>query len=115
MVEVLRNPDRPGEVDEETEQTVSKEEEERYRKLQQENEQLQQLIAAREHKLKLLNQRLLEKNASNGGGATAAPQSNPISTPVVVSSAPVQTISTIPHAKKNRCALMILSFITAPL
>jgi len=79
---------------------------------------LQQLIAAREHKLKLLNQRLLEKNASNGGGgATAAPQSNPISTPVVVSSAPVQTttISTIPHAKKNRCALMILSFITAPL
>jgi hypothetical protein len=110
VVEVVRNPDRPGDGDDETDQTVSKEEEERYRKLQQENEQLQQLIASREHKLKLLNQRLLERNASaNVNGVTANPTvvspsnnaSTNVSTPVMSGPARTTTIH-LPPAKKNR-------------
>ncbi|XP_046442537.1 gamma-aminobutyric acid type B receptor subunit 1-like [Daphnia pulex] len=109
VVEVVRNPDRPGDGDDETDQTVSKEEEERYRKLQQENEQLQQLIASREHKLKLLNQRLLERNASaNVNGVTANPAvvspsnnaSTNVSTPVMSGPARTTTIH-LPPAKKN--------------
>lgn len=108
---MVRNPDRPGDGDDETDQTVSKEEEERYRKLQQENEQLQQLIASREHKLKLLNQRLLERNASaNVNGVTANPAvvspsnnaSTNVSTPVM-SGGPARTTTIhLPPAKKNR-------------
>lgn len=127
VVEVLRNPDRPGEADDETDQTVSKEEEERYRKLQQENEQLQQLIAAREHKLKLLNQRLMERNAStnlNGGGnaiaitTTSTTTTSTSATVTTASSAPstapntgpVQTIIHLPAVKKNRWSSYILLF-----
>jgi hypothetical protein len=52
----------------------SKEEEERYRKYQLVNEQLQQLIASREHILKLFNQRPLIRNASaNVNGVTVDP------------------------------------------
>ena len=108
VVEVIRNPDRPGDGEDETDQTVSKEEEERYRKLQQENEQLQQLIAAREQKLKLLNQRLLERNASanvNGVAAnptTTSPTSHTMTTPVI--SGPTRTTTIhLPPVKKNRC------------
>lgn len=106
VVEVVRNPDRPGDGDDETDQTVSKEEEERYRKLQQENEQLQQLIASREHKLKLLNQRLLERNASvNVNGITPSPivsasNNTTVSTPPMSGSTRTTTIH-LPPAKKN--------------
>lgn len=106
VVEVVRNPDRPGDGDDETDQTVSKEEEERYRKLQQENEQLQQLIASREHKLKLLNQRLLERNASvNVNGITPSPivsasNNTTVSTPPMSGSTRATTIH-LPPAKKN--------------
>jgi hypothetical protein len=110
VVEVVRNPDRPGDGDDETDQTVSKEEEERYRKLQQENEQLQQLIASREHKLKLLNQRLLERNAlANVNGVTANPavvspsnNTTNVSTPVSISGPTRTTTIHLPPAKKNR-------------
>ena len=100
MVEVLRNPDRPGDGEEETDQVVSKEEEERYRKLQQENEQLQQLIASREQKLKLLNQRLLERNASaNVNGVAANPITpNATTTPVTTRTTTIH----LPPVKKNR-------------
>lgn len=105
VVEVIRNPDRPGDGEEETDQTVSKEEEERYRKLQQENEQLQQLIASREQKLKLLNQRLLERNAAtNVNGVTANPSnvtSNQTTTSTPVMSTRTTTIH-LPAIKKNR-------------
>lgn len=113
MVEVVRNPDRPGDGDDETDQTVSKEEEERYRKLQQENEQLQQLIASREHKLKLLNQRLLERNASvNVNGITPSPivsasNNTTVSTPPMSGSTRTTTIH-LPPAKKNRLIIELL-------
>ena len=88
VVEVIRNPDRPEDADDQdTDQAVSKEEEERYRKLQQENEQLQQLIASREQKLKLLNQRLLERNSAT---AASAPNGG-----IASSAAPVSSIPTI--------------------
>lgn len=105
-MEVIRNPDRPGDGEEETDQTVSKEEEERYRKLQQENEQLQQLIASREQKLKVLNQRLLERNAStNANGMATNPINtssthNAVSTPSATGT-PRPTIH-LPSVKKNR-------------
>ena len=111
VVEVLRNPDRPGDGEEETDQTVSKEEEERYRKLQQENEQLQQLIASREQKLKLLNQRLLERNASaNVNGVTANPTTTTTapSNTTMTTTTPVTTRTTtihLPPLKKNRYKL----------
>lgn len=108
VVEVIRNPDRPGDGEEETDQTVSKEEEERYRKLQQENEQLQQLIASREQKLKVLNQRLLERNASSSANAnglatnpiSASSVHNTVSTPSATGT-PRPTIH-LPSVKKNR-------------
>ena len=94
MIDVISNPDCTGDGQEETDPTISKEEEERYRKLLQENEQLQQLIAARENKLKLLNQRLVERNSSsNLNGATAA-------------NAPQATIHPAP-VKKNRFKLSL--------
>ena len=98
VVDVIQHPDRKIEGPEDSDQTVSKEEEERYRKLLQENEQLQQLIAAREHKLKLLNQRLLERDANagnaNGGVGNAAPTTN----------ATTNAVTTVhpPPVKKNR-------------
>ena len=114
MVEVLRNPDRFNEGEDETDPTVSKEEEERYRKLQQENEQLQQLIASREQKLKMLNQRLLERNTSanlNGPNNTAVAVANSqtnvtatSSAPLAVTNSPVSRSAIIhpPPVKKNR-------------
>lgn len=116
VVEVIRNPDRPGDGEEETDQTVSKEEEERYRKLQQENEQLQQLIASREQKLKLLNQRLLERNASanvngvaaNPTSSTATSTNNTMTTPVISGVTRTTTIH-LPPVKKNRYKLWSLS------
>lgn len=100
VVEVIRHPDRPKvEGPEETDQSVSKEEEERYRKLQQENEQLQQLIAARESKLKILNQRLIERNTtSNFNGNSVNSTANP---PTTVHIAPL---------KKSRLNWYLLSF-----
>lgn len=114
VVEVIRNPDRPGDGEEETDQTVSKEEEERYRKLQQENEQLQQLIASREQKLKLLNQRLLERNASaNANGVATNPATNAtltlntMSTPVMGGTARTTTVH-LPPVKKNRYLIAVI-------
>lgn len=43
---------------------TTKEDEERYQKLQSENEQLQKLLQQKEERLKLLRQKLEEKNAS---------------------------------------------------
>lgn len=121
VVEVLRNPDRFNEGEDETDQTVSKEEEERYRKLQQENEQLQQLIASREQKLKMLNQRLLERNTSanlNGPNNITAPVTNTQTNVATASTAspaitnsPVSRSAIIhqPPVKKNRFAYEIFS------
>lgn len=88
----MRNPDRPGDGDDETDQTVSKEEEERYRKLQQENEQLQQLIAAREQKIKLLNQRLLERNTNTATSANGLPANQPSTTASAATAAVAATM-----------------------
>ena len=105
MVEVLRNPDRFNEGEDETDPTVSKEEEERYRKLQQENEQLQQLIASREQKLKMLNQRLLERNTSanlNGPNSAAASATNTQTNVTATSAAP----PAIPNSPVSRSAII---------
>lgn len=100
---MIRHPDRPKvEGPEETDQSVSKEEEERYRKLQQENEQLQQLIAARENKLKMLNQRLIERNStSNFNGNTVNTTAN------------AQTTVHIAPLKKSRSNRYFISIIIA--
>jgi len=100
VVEVIRHPDRPKvEGPEETDQSVSKEEEERYRKLQQENEQLQQLIAARESKLKILNQRLIERNTTsnfNGNSVNTTPTA-----PTTVHIAPLKKSSEVRFATSS--------------
>jgi len=82
VVEVIRHPDRPtlAQGAQDTDQSVSKEEQERYRKLQQENEQLQQLIAARESKLKMLNQRLIERSTNTTTATTTATTATNIAT-----------------------------------
>ena len=96
---MLRHPDQPK-VDspEDTDQNVSKEEEERYHKLQQENEQLQQLITSRESKLKMLNQRLVERNSAASNGSTVNIGAN---LPTTVHPLPI---------KKNRCARLKWKF-----
>lgn len=49
---------------------VSKEDEQRYQKLVNENEELQRLIAQKEEKIRLLKERLAEKEMGGGKGGT---------------------------------------------
>lgn len=52
---------------------VSKEDEQRYQKLVDENEELQRLIAQKEEKIRLLKERLAEREMSKGGTYLSPP------------------------------------------
>ncbi|KAF2884262.1 hypothetical protein ILUMI_21914 [Ignelater luminosus] len=67
VIEVIRHPRDKAESKYNPDAGVSKEEEERYQKLVNENEELQRLIAQKEEKIKLLKDRLSEKEAGKGG------------------------------------------------
>lgn len=102
VVDVIQHPDLTVEGWDDSDQAVSKEEEERYRKLLQENEQLQQLISAREVKLKLLNQRLLERDSSVVFSSSSLPSANGSANTNSVEVAKVVTTVYAPQTKKNR-------------
>ncbi|KAG8237227.1 hypothetical protein J437_LFUL013728 [Ladona fulva] len=70
VIEILRHPGekegRDGSAP--SDGGMTREEEERYRSLLAENDELQKLISAKEEKIRLLKQRLEEKEAVDGGG-----------------------------------------------
>ncbi|VEN35514.1 unnamed protein product, partial [Callosobruchus maculatus] len=70
VIEVIRHPRDKAESKYNPDMGVSKEDEEKYQKLLKENEDLQRLITQKEEKIKLLKDRLLEKEAASGGGLT---------------------------------------------
>ncbi|XP_051166888.1 gamma-aminobutyric acid type B receptor subunit 1 isoform X1 [Leptopilina boulardi] len=71
VIEVIRHPKDKAESKYNPDVGLSKEDEERYQKLLTENDELQRLIAAKEEKIRVLKQRLAEKDASKGGSAGA--------------------------------------------
>ncbi|KAB0802323.1 hypothetical protein PPYR_04509 [Photinus pyralis] len=73
VIEVIRHPRDKAESKYNPDAGVSKEEEERYQKLINENEDLQRLIAQKEEKIKLLKDRLQEKESEKGGVYLAPP------------------------------------------
>ncbi|KAK0089264.1 hypothetical protein PV325_008204 [Microctonus aethiopoides] len=68
VIEVIRHPKDKAESKYNPDVGMSKEDEERYQKLVNENDELQKLIAAKEEKIKVLKQRLAERDAIKGGG-----------------------------------------------
>lgn len=66
VIEVIRHPKDKAESKYNPDAGVSKEDEERYQKLLNENEDLQRLIAQKEEKIKLLRERLSEKDVGKG-------------------------------------------------
>ncbi|GAB0089072.1 gamma-aminobutyric acid type B receptor subunit 1 [Sergentomyia squamirostris] len=79
VIEVIRHPKDKAESKYNQDAGISKEDEERYQKLQSENDDLQKLIAQKEEKIRLLRQRLVERDSGKGqtqdidsqGGATS--------------------------------------------
>ncbi|XP_044010005.1 gamma-aminobutyric acid type B receptor subunit 1 isoform X3 [Aphidius gifuensis] len=67
VIEVIRHPKDKAESKYNPDVGMSKEDEERYQKLVTENDELQRLIAQKEEKIKVLKQRLAERDASKGG------------------------------------------------
>ncbi|XP_015113955.1 gamma-aminobutyric acid type B receptor subunit 1 isoform X2 [Diachasma alloeum] len=67
VIEVIRHPKDKAESKYNPDVGMSKEDEERYQKLVVENDELQKLIAQKEEKIKVLKQRLAERDASRGG------------------------------------------------
>ncbi|XP_063907053.1 gamma-aminobutyric acid type B receptor subunit 1 isoform X2 [Zophobas morio] len=67
VIEVIRHPRDKAESKYNPDAGISKEDEERYQKLLNENEDLQRLISQKEEKIKLLKDRLAEKEAGKGG------------------------------------------------
>ncbi|XP_068081779.1 gamma-aminobutyric acid type B receptor subunit 1 [Anabrus simplex] len=76
VIEVIRHPRDKAESKYNPDVGMTKEDEEKYQKLVAENEELQKLIAAKEEKIRLLKQRLQERDAMKSGtaGATAPQQ-----------------------------------------
>ncbi|KAK0159683.1 hypothetical protein PV327_010775 [Microctonus hyperodae] len=70
VIEVIRHPKDKAESKYNPDVGMSKEDEERYQKLVNENDELQKLIAAKEEKIKVLKQRLAERDAIKGGGGS---------------------------------------------
>ncbi|KAK3920331.1 Gamma-aminobutyric acid type B receptor subunit 1 [Frankliniella fusca] len=68
VIEVIRHP-RDHAESKYNPDVGSKEDEEKYRKIVQENSELQRLIAEKEDKIRVLKQRLQEREAARGGGA----------------------------------------------
>uniref|UniRef100_A0A6P7FRC1 Gamma-aminobutyric acid type B receptor subunit 1 n=1 Tax=Diabrotica virgifera virgifera TaxID=50390 RepID=A0A6P7FRC1_DIAVI len=68
VIEVIRHPKDKAESKYNPDPGLSKEEEERYQKLLSENEDLQRLIAQKEEKIKLLKDRIAEKESGTKGG-----------------------------------------------
>ncbi|CAO1348857.1 unnamed protein product [Diamesa tonsa] len=62
VIEVMRHPTDKAESRFNTDTGISKEDEERYKKLVLENEELQKLIAQKEDKIRILRQRLAERD-----------------------------------------------------
>ncbi|KAK9747333.1 Receptor family ligand binding region [Popillia japonica] len=73
VIEVVRHPRDKAESKYNPDAGVSKEEEERYQKLVTENEELQRLIAQKEEKIKILRERLAEKETSGKGSTLLVP------------------------------------------
>ncbi|CAD6241162.1 GSCOCG00009184001-RA-CDS [Cotesia congregata] len=76
VIEVIRHPRDKAESKYNPDMGMSKEDEERYQKLVNENDELQRLIAQKEEKIKVLKQRLAERDVAKGvafapGGAAA--------------------------------------------
>lgn len=67
VIEVIRHP-RDHAESKYNPDVGSKEDEEKYRKIVQENSELQRLIAEKEDKIRVLKQRLQEREAARGGG-----------------------------------------------
>uniref|UniRef100_A0A0A9XDX7 Gamma-aminobutyric acid type B receptor subunit 1 n=1 Tax=Lygus hesperus TaxID=30085 RepID=A0A0A9XDX7_LYGHE len=67
VIEVIRHPRDKAESKYNPDVGVSKEDEDRYQKLLAENEELQKLISSKEEKIRLLKQRLAEREAGKGG------------------------------------------------
>lgn len=67
VIEVIRHPRDKAESKYNPDVGVSKEDEDRYQKLLAENEELQKLISAKEERIRLLKQRLAERDALKGG------------------------------------------------
>ncbi|XP_011304400.1 gamma-aminobutyric acid type B receptor subunit 1 isoform X2 [Fopius arisanus] len=67
VIEVIRHPKDKAESKYNPDVGMSKEDEERYQKLVVENDELQKLIAQKEEKIKVLKQRLAERDAARGG------------------------------------------------
>ncbi|CAH1709635.1 unnamed protein product [Chironomus riparius] len=66
VIEVLRHPHDKAESRLNNDTGISKEDEERYKKLVLENEELQKLIAQKEEKIRILKQRLAERDQQKG-------------------------------------------------
>ncbi|XP_073987605.1 gamma-aminobutyric acid type B receptor subunit 1 isoform X2 [Rhodnius prolixus] len=79
VIEVIRHPRDKAESKYNPDVGVSKEDEDRYQKLLAENEELQKLISAKEDKIRLLKQRLAEREANKGGDNTTAVQDSGLS------------------------------------
>ncbi|KAI4457470.1 gaba-b receptor [Holotrichia oblita] len=73
VIEVVRHPRDKAESKYNPDAGVSKEEEERYQKLVTENEELQRLIALKEEKIKILKEKLAEKETSGKGSTLLVP------------------------------------------
>nr|CAD7406403.1 unnamed protein product [Timema cristinae] len=71
VIEVIRHPRDKAESKYNPDVGMTKEDEEKYQKLVAENDELQKLISAKEDKIRLLKQRLQERDAAKGGGVAA--------------------------------------------
>ncbi|XP_055388221.1 gamma-aminobutyric acid type B receptor subunit 1 [Condylostylus longicornis] len=69
VIEVIRHPKDKAESKYNPDSGISKEDEERYQKLVTENDELQRLIAQKEDKIRLLRQRLAEREANKPPGS----------------------------------------------
>ncbi|XP_031622925.1 gamma-aminobutyric acid type B receptor subunit 1 isoform X2 [Contarinia nasturtii] len=89
VIEVVQNPHDKPESKYNPDAGISKEDEERYQKLVKENEELQRLIVQKEDKIRILQQRLREREQANksSSGNVAAQSSNEIQLKAVAANA----------------------------
>ncbi|XP_025836019.1 gamma-aminobutyric acid type B receptor subunit 1 isoform X2 [Agrilus planipennis] len=87
VIEVIRHPKDKAESKYNPDNGISKEEEERYRKLVTENEELQRLITQKEERIKLLRQRLSEKDYTKCGEVEGLVTTTYLSTTTVAAAA----------------------------
>ncbi|XP_034952272.1 gamma-aminobutyric acid type B receptor subunit 1 isoform X2 [Chelonus insularis] len=74
VIEVIQHPRDKAESKYNPDVGFSKEEEERYQKLINENEELQKLIAAKDEKIKILKQKIAERDNLKSGGTGNVPK-----------------------------------------